>query len=254
MIVRSHFQGGLAAVVVLAVVLFSWPGPRAADDPPQAVTILAVDYPPFEMADPIGGLHGFDHEVVVAAFERRGIEAGILYVPWKRALSDVEKGMAPGLLSCAETPERRAVFHFSDPLSHDRYGVVTRREHPVGDIRSLSDLSGKLVAVVAGYSAQQELETVGARVVIVPGELNGLRMIMRNRVDYLYSGLETMQFIALRNDYRHEFTYIELQRYTYHLCFSKAHKHSLALLREFNAGLVEVRADGTYDKIHARYR
>jgi len=252
-ILRAVFTG-LAVWIFISFADASKASASSVAEDKPTVTLLTVHYPPFNIRQSSEGLRGFDHEVAIAALARRGIQAQVQYVPWKRAVSDTQIGIAPILLTCAHTPERERYYHFSDPISHDRYGLVTRVGHDVSGIEDLDDLSGKLVATVAGYVAHKELAAIGATSMDIPAELIGLRMVLANRIDYLYAGIDTLAFEAKQAGLGNAFAHIELRKYTYYACFSKADETAINLRDEFNAGLAEVRADGTYDTIHAKYR
>jgi len=254
--VHSGFVNRLCLALVLTAsmgALGLLNGPATAEDRP-GVTLLTVHYPPFNLERPFEGLHGFDHEVASEAFARRGLTANVQYVPWKRAVADTQSGVVPVLLSCARTPEREQVYLFSDPISHDRYGLITRLDHDVKNIDSLDDLEGMTVGTVAGYISETQLKAAGATPMDIPSELIGLRMVLANRIDYIYAGIDTLAFEAKQAGLDGQFGYVELRRYSYSACFSRAHEDAEVLRDAFNAGLAELRADGTYDAIHARYR
>lgn len=218
------------------------------------VTILAVDYPPFEMKEPIDGLRGFDHEVVVEAFKRKGLTATILFLPWTRAVSDTENGRAPGLLSCGYNEQRGQHYYFSAPISQETYGLFFRRGFPEPPVSRFEDVPGLNLAGIAGYTATERLKSLGAELTEVQTDATALKMLALGRFDYLYSGRQANDFLILRLGMTGIFDFKEVESVDYHLCFSKTYPGSDELLRIFNEGLAEVRSDGTYSRIHAKYR
>lgn len=240
----------ILTIAMLAACLWRATPARAG----ETVTILAVDYPPFEMSEPVNGLHGFDHEVVVEAFSRAGLDARVVYVPWTRAVSDTTNGLSEALLSCARNGEREKVYLFSKPISQDTYGLYYRKDFDLPDIRTLEDVVGHSVASVSGYASLAKLVEIDADPIEVPSETAGFKMLALNRFDFLYSGRQATDFQIMQLGMSGQFGFVETENWDYHLCFSRRHPRSKDLLPLFNTGLAELRADGTYQKIHARYR
>ena len=218
------------------------------------VIILATDYPPFDIASPEDGLHGFDHEVAAEAFARRGITPEITYVPWSRAISDGENGHVQAVLTCAQTEERRDHFLFSDPISGEAYGIHYRVGFPVDEIATLADLEGYTVASVLEYATNADLKDYGADLVDISSDIAGFRMLELERVDFLYTGQAVGKYLLKRSNPSVELAFKPFVEWDYYLCFSKKHPDAEKLRQMFNEGLAEIRADGTYDSIHARYQ
>ena len=220
----------------------------------EPFTILAVNYPPFEMSEPVNGLQGFDHEVVVETFHRMGMDAQIIYVPWTRAVSDTVNGLSPALLSCARNAERERDFLLSTPISRDTYGLYYRKGFEPPPISRIEDVIGQSVASVSGYVSLAKLVEIGADPIEVRSEAAGFQMLAVGRFDFLYSGKQATDFQIMQLGMSGQFGFIETENWDYHLCFSKNYARSSELVDRFDAALAEVRADGTYDRIHARYR
>ncbi|MTI43738.1 polar amino acid transport system substrate-binding protein [Roseibium hamelinense] len=220
----------------------------------ERVTILAVHYPPFEMEEPIDGLRGFDYEVVLEAFKRAGIEAEIQFVPWKRAMSDVENGQATGALSCADSPERSDLFFISDKISEENYGLYTRKGFKGPVLSNIADVAGVAVAAVSGYAIFDELNSADAVAIPLADDLSGLNMLDVERFNYLYAGRRNNDFLIKQHGLSGKFDFTEFRSINYHVCFSKVYPGINDILRAFNKGLAEVRADGTYQAIHSKYR
>ncbi|WP_428644844.1 substrate-binding periplasmic protein [Roseibium sp.] len=216
--------------------------------------VLAVHYPPFEMSEPVNGLHGFDHEVVVEAFARKGLVAAIVYVPWTRALSDTANGLSPALLSCAKNAERLNTYLFSAPISQDTYGLFFRRDFVLPDISKLADVVGHSVASISGYASFTKLVELGAKPIEVRSEVAGFQMLALGRFDFLYTGKKASEFQIMQLGMTDRFNFLETETWDYHLCFSRKHPDSAGLLTLFNEALAELRDDGTYDRIHGKYR
>jgi len=242
-------------MVVYCLALFLFHAvPVAATEPNNRVTVLATHYPPFEMSVPVQGLHGFDHEVVVEAFHRKGLKAEVVYVPWARAVSNTTNGFSPALLSCAKSEDRTKAYFFSEPISQDTYGLYYRMDFDLPDITLLKDVVGHSVASVSGYASYTQLAELGADPVEVPTESAGFQMLALGRIDFLYTSRQAADFQIMQLGLSGRFGFLEILTSDYHLCFSRNYEGSEELLRLFNESLAELQADGTYDAIHSRYR
>jgi len=226
-------------------------GPVAAR---SSIDIVTEHYPPYEMQHPVNGLRGFDYEVAVEAFRRMGYEPDIRFLPWKRALNEAESGTTAGVLTCAFETDRARYMLFSDPISSFTDGLFTRRHHAGPPIEQISDVIGLPVASMAGYESLSVLQNIGADPVEVPDTLDGLNMLRAARFDYLHAGREMTEFMIKENGFSEEFEFISLDRRDFHFCFSKAYPGVEELVSAFNEELAQLRDDGTYEAIHARYR
>lgn len=236
----------LCAVFVIGI----WK-PASAQSP---IDIVTENYPPYEMQETVNGLRGFDYEVATEAFTRMGYVPEIRFLPWKRALKEAESGTTAGVLTCAQNEERARYLLFSDPISSFTDGLFMRRGHSGPRIREIHDVVGQPVASMAGYESLGVLNDIGADPIEVPNTLDGLNMLQARRFDYLHGGREMTEFMIRKHGFAGAFEFISLDREPFHFCFSKAYPGVEALLADFNAVLAEMRRDGTYRAIHAKYR
>lgn len=113
--------------------------------------VLVCDiWPPYQM-ESRSGVEGFSVDVVLAVYERLGEKAPeIKAFPWKRAVEMVKHGRVLGIFSANKTPERQVYMRYPDePIVETPWVIWTRGKDRV---KSLSDLKGKKVGVVLGYS------------------------------------------------------------------------------------------------------
>ncbi|WP_428526976.1 substrate-binding periplasmic protein [Roseibium sp.] len=218
------------------------------------IDIVTEDYPPFEMAEPQDGLRGFDYEVATEAFRRMGYEANILFLPWKRALNEAETGRAVGILTCAHHPDRERFILFSDPISVFTNGFFVRKAHEGPDIQTVEDVVGQRVSSMAGYESLKVLQNLGANPIEAQTTELGLKMLAAGRFDYLMGAREPTEYIIRREEMSGQFEFIALTTRDFHFCFSKSYEGVEDLIGPFNEALAGMRADGTYDAIHDKYR
>lgn len=247
---RSASCCAVRVLVAGIIALLLWGSTAFSQGP---VEILAVHYPPYEFEEPENGLRGFDHEVVLAAFEREGVEAKITYTQWSRAVGLAREGKAAGILSCAESKEREKDFLHSNPISTATLGFLTLDSF-LGNPQRLEDAAKYRTGAVLSYVASQQLEEAGIEHDRSRNDEVALRKLKEHRIEMFFSYVEATLYMA-----RPFFTKGELKAFPvdvtdYHLCISKNWPGAEALISAFNRGLAEIRTDGTYEAIHARYR
>jgi len=225
---------------------------NAADK--SSLTILASNYPPFEMVEPIEGLSGFDYEVTIEAFARTGRRAQIAFVPWKRAIAQVRAGTAAGVLSCAYRAQREEFAYYSDQLSSSTDGVFFRVGFAADPLSNHTDLIGKKVGAVTGYTTHAKLTDFGIVPIDIPSDEAGLKMLEIGRLDYFLNGRQATDFLIKRLGLTGQFGFAAIADKPLFLCLAKDFPGSKHLLEDFNKGLAEVKADGTYALIHAKYK
>lgn len=120
----------------------------------QPYRLVCDIWPPYQIETP-EGVGGFSTEMVRAVFSR--LEATMEPVqayPWKRAMNILEHGHADGLFSANLTQDRQLFARYpAEPLFEAPWIIWTRDARPM---RSLQDLKGLTVGVVAGYSYTPE--------------------------------------------------------------------------------------------------
>lgn len=239
----------LPALLALNIVTTS----SLAETPPKLV-IATEDYPPYEMIEPVEGLQGFDYEVMVAAFSLLGYELDVQFLPWKRVLNYTQRGLVAGILTCAHHKEREEFIRFSDPISEFTNGFYVRKnfDGPKPDL--IEDVAGQKVASISGYESLAVLEDMGMNPMDVPNTESAIKMLDLGRFDYLYVAKQATDFAIKRLGLQDKFEFYPISKQNFYFCFSKPYEGSEALLDEFNKALFILKKNGTYDRIHAKYR
>ncbi len=223
---------------------------------PKKIVIHAVNYPPYSIEDTSEhGLQGFDVEVVIEAFERVKIMAEVEYMPWSRILLKTEQGKIAAALSCAKTSERDHYIYYSDPISNMTNSYIAKQNYRGETPQTLQDAMGKKIVVVSGYINERELQKAEIPHQTALNDDAALNILLKRNFDFFYSGKEFIQYITAGKAIGSQLRYFDLPDKTpLHLCFSKKWAASKFILAKFNKGLAAVKADGSYKKIHAKYR
>ncbi|WP_415235278.1 substrate-binding periplasmic protein [Sneathiella sp.] len=221
----------------------------------EQLVLYAVNYPPYEIEKPgKDGLRGFDVEVIIEAFARSGVDADVAFMPWKRIMLLAEDGQVAGAVSCAYQKKRERHFYFTDPISTSTHSFVHTDRYEGKPLESLEDATGLKVLVVSGYSSEAELKRAGMEYETTNTDNHAISLLLERSYDLFYTTREFMEYQAKKDGYADRIGFFDLRKLQYHLCLSRKWPESEKLVRQFNKGLAEIMADGTYNRIHEKYR
>ncbi len=219
-----------------------------------ALPIATEHYPPYEMKDSVTGLKGFDYEVMVEVFSRLDYKLDVEFLPWNRVLAYAKQGKVLGILTCAYKQDRNDYIIFSDPISKRIDGFYVRKGVNSLIPHSLEDVIGQRVASVSGYTSLKELVELDMNPIEANDTEIAIRMLKRNRFDYLFLNKQSTDFIINQLGLTNDFNFHPIIQEDFFFCFSKKYKGVDAIVVKFNQTLENIRLDGTYKKIHDKYR
>ncbi|MBD1401836.1 transporter substrate-binding domain-containing protein [Pelovirga terrestris] len=227
-----------------------------------AVTLMAndpitsaaeIDYPPFSIVTDDGRVDGFSVELLRAALKAMGRDVTFRTGTWTEVRALLENGKIQALPLVGRTPEREALFDFTFPYMSLHGAIVVRTD--TDGIRTLDDLRGRRVAVMKGDNAEEFLRRTdrgihifttatfeqalqalhaGSYDAVVMQRLVALRLLQE-------TGLSTLRVIDRP---------IEGFRQDFSFAVKDGDRATLALLNE---GLSLIIADGTYQRLHAKW-
>lgn len=242
--------GPVHRLIAIAVCIGSLAFAQAqADD----VEILAVDFPPYEMEEPQGGLPGFDVEVFIEAFARSGRQASVAFLPWKRAVHLSRTGRAAGVLSCAYRQEREEDFIFSDTISQATRGFYVRPDFDMAGTVEVEAARDQSVTAVTGYVTEKTLVDLDIAIDPSPTDEAALQKLINRRVDMFYTSKEAADYIGRPYNIAESMKFLPVRVIPYYVCFSRKWPGVDSLVRDFNRGLRILHKEGRYQKIHAKY-
>ncbi|GAB3121196.1 substrate-binding periplasmic protein [Novispirillum itersonii] len=233
-----------------AVVLMALMGGAA---PALAADLACPDFAPFKMTGIPNSRPGIDVEVLGAVFASVQEPVRFQPVPWKRGLELARAGRVDGLCGCSRRPEREQEFLFSDVLGEHHQGLFTRGNGADSPYKALTDLKGRMVAVVRGYALQKDLQDSGAEVMEVVDDAQLVRVLSSGRVDAVYTYRDVFRYHVGQLGIPEGFIYHPIRVESYYLCLSRVLPSSADLMDRFNRGLKDLRQSGGYQKIWDSY-
>lgn len=217
---------------------------------PVIVVDVDAENPPF-MSSRAGYAVGLYPAVIRAALGRCYDNVRVQAKPWKRAFVEIDKGQA-GVGGLYKNAERLAKYDFSDPIYVENIAVYYRQVRPL-EFRSVSDLHGKTVGVLRGWSYGDAFDAARRNGAIATEEVSSDRSnflkLMDGRLDAVLaieeSGKTTLATPGVRGI---DQASVYLASFPVHLAFNKAAGKG-DLLACFNKALAEMKRDESFDRI-----
>tara|TARA_Y100001956_G_scaffold79040_1_gene91639 strand:- start:2381 stop:3109 length:729 start_codon:yes stop_codon:yes gene_type:complete len=222
----------------------------------HAATITAAQDPwaPFVQKDKANP--GVSVEIITEAFKTQGHSVEFKIMPWTRALNEVKSGKVDVLVATWFTNERTSYLKYSDPYLENSLKFIKRKGDGF-EYNGMDSLSGKTVGIIRNYGYGDEF--LAAKNFKKP-EANDLvanaKKLMAKRIDLtLEDELVAKSTLsgAGMNLADFEFTSNALSVNPLHVTVGLANPKHMQYIEAFNKGLAEIRSNGTFDSILAKY-
>jgi ABC-type amino acid transport substrate-binding protein len=253
----------VTAALVMAVTVFagcgSSTGTTSGDsDAANGKTYrIATDttFAPFEFTNDSGEFVGIDVDLLDAIAKDQGFDYKLDSIGFDAALAAVESGQADGFIAGASiTAERQKKFDFSDKYYDSTVCAAVKADNTAS---SLDEINGSTVAVKTGTMSASWAESIA--------EQYALNLTYFDDSAMMYQAVNSGSAVACFEDYP-VMAYGVSQNNGLKLLvessddafatpygFGVKKDQNTELLDMFNAGLKNIQANGTYDKIVAKY-
>ena len=237
-----------ALLLTLAVML---PAAQARD-----ISMLTVEWAPHYGAElPENGL---TTAIVKAAFRAVGHTSDVDFIPWARALKEVEEGKADVVMGAYHNKEREQIYHFSDPIYFLELGLIARPGLGVSKYESLRDLTPYSIGISRGFANSEEFDAanyLNKQAATFPN-LN-IRKLFRGRIDMAVMNFDLFRYEAKKEGFcisDVEFMEPPLETHGLYLMASRNIPDGEQIMQDFNRGLDTIRKNGEFDRIVGRFR
>lgn len=219
--------------------------------------VIATDtvFKPFEYTDESGAFVGIDVDIVAAIAEDQGFQYELKSLGWDSAIAACQAQQADGMIAGASiTDERKA----SGWMFSDGYYTATQCMAVAenSDIKGFADLKDKTVAVKTGTQGADYAESLK--------EENGFEITYFEDSPSMYQAVAGGQAVACFEDTPIMAASIKdgglglkivdgSENEGADYGFAIFNEASQELLDMFNAGLANIKANGKYDEIIAKY-
>jgi len=222
----------------------------------QLTVCSDIPYAPFEMeaeeGDGFDGYDGFDIELLGAIAADQGLTLSVKVVPFDAILGALPAGDCDLVGSALSiTPEREEQVLFSDPYfdSEQSLMVLTENEATYPDLDSLTGETIGVQSDTTGADYAEENKPEGATIKDFPGGEDLFAALVSGDIKGALQDFPVNAYQASQDD---KFTVVasfgEGESYGF-----AAEKDNTALIDDVNASLENLKSDGTYDEIYAKY-
>lgn len=219
--------------------------------------VIATDtvFRPFEYTDEDGQLVGIDVDIVAAIAEDQGFSYEMNSLGWDAAIAACQARQADGMIAGASiTDERKeSGWMFSDGYFDATQSMAVKGD---SDIAGFEDLEGKLVGVKTGTQGATYAESLKDEykfdITYFEDSPTMYQAVVGGQVVACFEDTPIMLDSIKANGI--DMTVVEgTENEGSPYGFAIFSDDSQELLDMFNAGLANIKANGTYDEIIARY-
>lgn len=228
-----------------------------ATDASQKTWVIGTDtsFKPFEYTDDAGDFVGIDMDILAAVAEDQGFDYEVQVLGWDASIAACQAGQADGMIAGASiTDERKASgWIFSDGY-YDANQCMAVAES--SDIDGFDDLSGKSVAVKTGSMSASYAESLkdeyGFTITYFEDSPTMYQAVIGGQVAAVFDDTPIMS--ANIKDGGLAMKLVDgtgNEPAQYGMAIFNADNQEL--IDMFNAGLANIKANGKYDEILAKY-
>jgi polar amino acid transport system substrate-binding protein len=213
------------------------------------LTLVSTAWPPFTNPP---GRSRFALDLVEEALNRIGVSATSTIVSPAQFTLALLSGRFDGSAAAWKDPERERALMFSQPYLENRLVLVGRHGVDVS-AAGLTDLAGKRVAIVEGYSYGEAIDRAGAIFVRSTSEEDSLSRLLKGAVDYVLMDELVVHYIVSRypdeSGARLQIGSKPLFTRELHFALARAREDAESIIAGFNAQLRGMLADRTYHRL-----
>lgn len=228
----------------------------AAAPPPAKVYVVGTDaaYAPFESQNEKGEIVGMTIDMLSAVASKAGVEIKFVNTPWEGIFNSLQQGDRDILASSITiTDERKQTMDFTNPY-FDAYQLIAVKAN--SKVSKFDDLKKLKVGVQTG--------TTGDEVVTKQQGKNSTNIKRFESTPLALKELEAGGVDAVvadngvvinyvTNNPGAKFKTVSDKAFAPEQYGFAVKKGNAELLEKLNKGLADIKADGSYDKIYAKY-
>jgi polar amino acid transport system substrate-binding protein len=230
----------------------------AASAPPPAAKVYVVGtdaaYAPFESQNEKGEIVGLTIDIVNAAAKKAGIEVKFVNTPWEGIFNSLQQGDRDMLASSITiTDERRQTMDFTNPY-FDAYQLIAVKAN--SKVAKFDDLKKLKVGVQTGTTGDEAvtklLGKTNTNIKRFESTPLALKELESGGVDAVVADNGVVvNYVA--NNPGAKFKTVSDKAFVPEQYGFAVKKGNTELLEKLNKGLADIKADGTYDTIYAKY-
>lgn len=253
----KKFLSIMLVLCLMLGILAGCGGDSANGDNDGKVWVIATDtvFKPFEYTNADGEFVGIDVDILAAIAEDQGFEYKLNSLGWDASIAACQSSQADAMIAGASITQERidSGWTFSDGYYQATQCMAVAAD---SDITGFEDLSGKLVAVKTGTQgasyAESLMETYGFTINYFEDSPTMYQAVMGGQAVACFEDTPIMKASIADGDLTMKVVDgTENEGSPYGLAiFNEENQEFLDM---FNAGLKNIKENGTYDEIIAKY-
>lgn len=228
--------------------------PASSPDASGKTYKIATDttFAPFEFQDESGEYVGIDIDLLAAIAKDQGFTYELMPLGFDAACAALESGQADGVIAgMSIKEERKEKYDFSDPY-FDSAVIIAVKDG--SDIASLEDLRGKTVAVKNGTEGASYAESIAEEYELTLKTFeDSPTMYLEVTTGNAAACVEDYEIMRFGVEKGNGLKMIGEKNVASSYGFAVRKGENGELLEMFNQGFANVKANGTYDEILAKY-
>lgn len=212
---------------------------------------IEQNYAPFVLHDERGAVSGFDIDILNAIAQNQGFQvsydAAMLDTLFGRLDKDASDIVASGMIV---TEKRKEFADFSEPYYTSNMVIVVGKDS--NQIKSLSDLKGKEVAAQKDSQPADFASAAGFKPQLETSAWLSIKATTSGKTAGTFGDSGAMSYYAKQYPEEKLRLVPIADAPADHVAFA-VRKGNTDLLNKINAGLAELKANGTYDKLYQKW-
>lgn len=212
-------------------------------------------FPPFEFYDSKSGeLVGFELDLAKAMTAKLGKELKIEPYKFDAILPAVMTGTIDfAAAGFAMTPERAKKVLFTEPFYESGLTIIVPKGNPAG-IKDYSDLEGKRVSVQLGSISHDKAKTIkGAKITTFESSSDAILNLVSGNADAVINAAPVTDYMLVQRPSLKK-KILRLDVFSDGTPMAMVISKSKPELRDsLNKALQDIKADGTYNKLHEKW-
>jgi len=224
--------------------------------PPAKVVVVGTDaaYAPFELQNEKGEIVGLTIDVVTAVAKKAGFEVKFVNTPWEGIFNALQQGDRDMLASSITiTDERKQTMDFTNPY-FDAFQLIAVKES--SKVAKFDDLKKLKVGVQTGTTGDEVVTKLlgknSTNVKRFESTPLALKELESGGVDAVVAD-NGVVINYVTNNPAAKFKTVSDKAFVPEQYGFAVKKGNAELLDKLNKGLADIKADGTYDQIYAKY-
>lgn len=226
----------------------------------ETFKITTDNYAPYTVTGN-GKVTGIFIEILDASLKQSGGTAQYEVVPWARATAMAEAGEVTATVPWFKTPEREAIYVFSDPVINASNKIFIKKGGKVpADLnwKTYADFKPYKFGGTTGYYYEEGFKKAGVPLEMVTKDDQNVQKLAAGRIDAFITD-ELVGWALIKKLFpgkEGDFATVEKAEGVSPLYVIAGRKApgSEKFIQSVNDGLKKIKASGEYDKIVAKYK